>query len=71
MVQGTHGKGQDGTIDILNMHTVIHFTSQNVFLIGSILVFTAIMVSRTGYKYGVPSLLIFLMVGMLFGSDGL
>lgn len=71
MVQGTHCKGQDGTIDIHNMHTVIHFTSQNVFLIGSILVFTAIMVSRTGYKYGVPSLLIFLMVGMLFGSDGL
>ena len=71
MVQGTHCKGQDGTIDINNMHTVIHFTSQNVFLIGSILVFTAIMVSRTGYKYGVPSLLIFLMVGMLFGSDGL
>lgn len=53
------------------MHTAIHFTSQNIFLIGSILVFTAIMVSRTGYKYGVPSLLAFLIVGMLFGSDGL
>lgn len=52
------------------MNSVIHFTSQNIFLIGSILVFTAIMVSRTGFKYGVPSLLIFLIVGMLFGSDG-
>ena len=53
------------------MHEIIHFTSENIFLIGSILVFTAIMVSRTGNKYGVPSLLIFLLVGMLFGSDGL
>lgn len=53
------------------MHEVIHFTSENIFLIGSILVFTAIVVSKTGNKYGVPSLLIFLLVGMLFGSDGL
>ena len=53
------------------MHELIHFTSENIFLIGSILVFTAIVVSKTGNKYGVPSLLIFLLVGMLFGSDGL
>lgn len=53
------------------MHEIIHFTSENIFLIGSILVFTAILVSKTGNKYGVPSLLIFLLVGMLFGSDGL
>lgn len=53
------------------MHEIIHFTSENIFLIGSILVFTAIVVSKTGNKYGVPSLLIFLLVGMLFGSDGL
>lgn len=50
---------------------MLHFTSENLFLIGSILVFTAILVSKTGNKYGVPSLLIFLLVGMLFGSDGL
>ena len=53
------------------MHEIIHFTSENIFLIGSILGFTAIVVSKTGNKYGVPSLLIFLLVGMLFGSDGL
>ena len=53
------------------MHEIIHFTSENIFFIGSILVFTAIVVSKTGNKYGVPSLLIFLLVGMLFGSDGL
>ncbi|MED9900171.1 MAG: potassium/proton antiporter [Bacteroidales bacterium] len=48
----------------------MQFTSENIFLISSILVFTAILVSRTGTKYGVPSLLVFLLVGMLFGSDG-
>ena len=53
------------------MNEILHFTSENIFLIGSILVFTAILVSKTGNKYGVPSLLIFLLVGMLFGSDGL
>lgn len=52
------------------MHSIIQFTSENIFLISSILVFTAILVSKTGSKYGVPSLLIFLLVGMLFGSDG-
>lgn len=53
------------------MHEIIHFTSENIFLIGSILVFTAIVVSKTGNRFGVPSLLIFLITGMLFGSDGL
>ena len=53
------------------MDSIIHFTSENIFLIVSILVFTAIVVSKTGSKYGVPSLLIFLLVGMFFGSDGL
>ncbi len=53
------------------MDSIIQFTSENIFLIGSILVFTAILVSRTGNKFGVPSLLIFLLVGMLFGCDGL
>lgn len=38
---------------------------------GSILVFSAIIISKTGYKLGVPSLLVFLVVGMLLGSDGL
>ena len=47
------------------MDSIIHFTSENIFLIGSILVFTAIVVSKIGSKYGVPSLLIFLLVGML------
>ena len=47
------------------------FTSGNILLIGSILLFVSIVVGKTGYRFGVPSLLLFLLVGMLFGSDGL
>lgn len=47
------------------------FTAENVLLAGSILLFISIVVSKTGYRFGVPTLLLFLLVGMLFGSDGL
>ena len=47
------------------------FTAENILLIGSILLFVSILVSKTGYRFGVPALLLFLVVGMLFGSDGL
>lgn len=47
------------------------FTSENFLLIGSILVFISIVVGKTGYRFGVPALLLFLLVGMFFGSDGL
>lgn len=47
------------------------FTAENILLIGSILLFVSIIVGRTGYRFGVPALLLFLVVGMLFGSDGL
>lgn len=47
------------------------FTAENILLIGSILLFVSIVVGKTGYRFGVPALLLFLFVGMLFGSDGL
>jgi len=43
----------------------------NILLIGSILLFTSIVVGKAGFRFGVPALLLFLGVGMLFGSDGL
>ncbi len=43
----------------------------NFLLIGSILLFVSILAGKTGYRFGVPALLLFLLVGMLFGSDGL
>lgn len=47
------------------------FTAENILLIGSILLFVSIIVGKTGYRFGVPALLLFLVVGMIFGSDGL
>ncbi len=45
-------------------------TSENILLIGSILLFVSILAGKAGYRFGVPMLLLFLAVGMLFGSDG-
>lgn len=49
----------------------MYLTAENILLIGSILIFSAIVISKAGYKFGVPALLLFLVVGMVFGSDGL
>ncbi|MDR0746149.1 MAG: potassium/proton antiporter [Mediterranea sp.] len=46
-------------------------SAENILLVGSILLFASIVVSKTGYRFGVPALLLFLVVGMVFGSDGL
>jgi len=37
----------------------------------SVLFFLSILAGKAGYKFGVPALLLFLGVGMVFGSDGL
>ena len=42
-----------------------------VLLILSLLFFVSIFADKIGYKYGVPALLLFLVVGMFFGSDGM
>jgi len=42
-----------------------------VLLAVSVLFFLSILAGKAGYKFGVPALLLFLAVGMLFGSDGL
>lgn len=47
------------------------FSAENILLVGSVLLFASIIVSKTGYRFGVPALLVFLVVGMAFGSDGL
>ena len=42
-----------------------------MLLILSLLFFVSIVADKIGYKFGVPALLLFLAVGMLFGSDGI
>ena len=46
-------------------------TTGNILLIGSILLIVSIVFSKAGYRFGVPTLLVFLIAGMLFGTDGL
>ena len=49
----------------------MNFSPDGILLIGSVLTFCSILISKTGYRFGIPTLLLFLLVGMLFGSDGL
>ncbi|MDR2920757.1 MAG: potassium/proton antiporter [Tannerella sp.] len=46
------------------------FSIDNIVLIGSLLLFVSIIAGKTGYRFGVPILVLFLGVGMLFGTDG-
>jgi len=46
------------------------FTLDNIILLGSILLFIGLIGTRT-VKFGVPVLLLFLLVGILAGSDGI
>ena len=47
------------------------FSPENIFFLGAVLIFASIVISKWGYRFGVPTLLLFLFTGMLFGSDGL
>ncbi len=46
-------------------------TTENVILIGSLLLLISILAGKTSYRFGVPTLILFLSVGMLAGSEGL
>src|SRR5688572_7782418 len=45
-------------------------SAENILLAFSILLFISIIASKTSFKYGIPALILFLIVGMLAGSDG-
>ncbi|MBR1785081.1 MAG: potassium/proton antiporter [Bacteroidales bacterium] len=54
------------------MNTNIHdMQTELILLILSVLFFVSILAGKAGSRFGVPALLLFLGVGMLFGSDGL
>lgn len=46
-------------------------STENILFIGSILLFLSIIAGKTSYKFGVPTLLLFLTIGILAGSDGI
>ena len=43
----------------------------NILLVGSIILFAAIAAGKISNRFGTPMLLLFLFVGMAFGTDGL
>lgn len=45
-------------------------TAENILLLGSVLLFISIIASKTSFRFGIPTLILFLIVGMLAGSDG-
>jgi|GEM_PF-165013 len=55
---------------ILSIFSLSYLTG-NVLLFLSILIFLALLVTKVGYRFGVPTLLLFLLIGMAAGPDGL
>jgi cell volume regulation protein A len=49
----------------------MNLTADGVLIVGSFLLFISIIASKVSAKLGIPTLLIFLAIGMLAGSDGL
>ncbi|WP_417237925.1 potassium/proton antiporter [Bizionia sp.] len=49
----------------------MNLTIDNILLIGSLLLLISVLAGKTSYKFGVPTLLLFLTIGMLAGSDGI
>jgi potassium/hydrogen antiporter len=46
-------------------------TTESLILLGAVLLFLSIIASKTSGRLGVPSLIIFLLVGMIAGIDGI
>lgn len=49
----------------------MELTIENILLVGSVLLFISIIAGKTSYKFGVPTLVLFLGIGMLAGEDGI
>ena len=47
------------------------FTTENFLFLDAVLILASIVISKWGYRFGIPTLLLFLFTGMLFGTDGL
>ena len=49
----------------------IDLSSGNLIMLVSLLMFIAILMAKVGTKFGVPTMLLFLILGMLAGEDGI
>jgi cell volume regulation protein A len=52
-------------------HILQNMPLSAIMSVGAVLMIVSIFASKASSRFGVPSLLLFLVVGMLFGSDGL
>lgn len=46
------------------------FSPENILLIGSIILTVGVILGKSIYRTGLPLLLVFLLIGMGFGCDG-
>ena len=53
------------------MILTVNLLSDNLLLLASLLVIAAVLVTKVGTRFGVPALLLFLLLGMGVGEDGL
>jgi cell volume regulation protein A len=49
----------------------MNLTTENIILIGSILLLVSVFAGKPSYKFGVPTLIFFLGIGILAGSEGI
>ncbi|HEY6502406.1 MAG TPA: potassium/proton antiporter [Chitinophagaceae bacterium] len=49
----------------------MQLSSENIILAGSILLIASLLASKTSFKLGIPTLILFLGIGMLAGSEGI
>ncbi|MGB8490926.1 MAG: potassium/proton antiporter [Bacteroidales bacterium] len=49
----------------------MNLTLENILLIGSLLLGVSIVAGKTSYRFGVPVIILFVVIGMLAGSEGL
>ena len=47
------------------------FSAEHIILVGSLLLLASLIASKTSYKLGIPTLILFLAIGILAGSEGI
>lgn len=50
---------------------MINLNTENIILIASVLLIASIIASKTSFKLGIPTLIFFLAIGMISGSEGI
>jgi potassium/hydrogen antiporter len=48
----------------------VTITTENILLVGSVLIFISVLAGKTSFRVGIPTLIFFLAIGMLAGSEG-